>query len=131
MTRGYQREITSVHLMNYHFVWCPKYRYAVLKNEIQTRLKELIEKKAKELNCEILHLKIMPNHIHLFISTKPILSPNKIIGHIKGYTSRILRQEFPELLKMPTLWTRSYFISTAGNVSSKIIERYIEEQRIK
>ncbi|MFX8285709.1 transposase, partial [Acinetobacter baumannii] len=47
---------------------------------------------------------------------------------IKGRSSRVLREEFPELLKLPSLWTRSYFLSTAGNVSSEIIQKYIERQ---
>lgn len=66
----------------------------------------------------------------MFIQANPTLAPNSIIG-VKGYTSRILRAEFPVLLKMPTLWTRSYFVSTAGNVSASVIERYIEEQKGK
>lgn len=114
--------------MNYHFVWCPKYRKKILYGKIKTRLKELINQKAKDLNCDILQMEIMPNHIHLFITAYPNISSNKLIGTIKGYTSRILRKEFPELLKMPTLWTRSYFVSTAGNVSSFVIHKYINEQ---
>lgn len=73
----------------------------------------------------------MPDHVHLFIQGKPKLAPNNIIAGIKGYTSNVLRKEFPVLLKMPTLWTRSYFVSTAGNVSSFVIQKYIEEQRGK
>jgi len=76
----------------------------------------------------VIQLRIMPDHVHLFIESNPKLSPNRIIGEIKGYSSRVLTREFPELLKMPTLWTRSYFVSTAGNVSSKVIEQYIEAQ---
>lgn len=63
--------------------------------------------------------------------SNPKISPNFLIGQIKGFTSRMLRSEFPLLLKMPTLWTRSYFVSTAGNVSSFVIEKYIREQDTK
>jgi len=128
MTKGYQKEKTSVHLLNYHFVWCPKYRRKLLQGQIKKRLNKLINEKAQEEKCKILTLEIMPDHVHLFITGKPIISPNKLIGVIKGYTSRILRQEFPELMKMPTLWTRSYFVSTAGKVSQYVIQKYIEEQ---
>lgn len=114
--------------MNYHFVWCPKYRRRALVGKIKTRLEKLIYEKAKEDGCDVLRLEIMPDHVHLFISAHPNISSNKLIGHIKGYSSRMLRKEFPELLKMPTLWTRSYFVSTAGNVSSFVIEKYIENQ---
>ncbi len=128
MTKGYQKENTCVHLMNYHFVWCPRYRRKLFIGDLRMRLKQLIEKVSKRKGCEILKMEIMPDHIHLFISSNPTIAPNKLIGDIKGITSRILRAEFPELLRMPTLWTRSYFVSTAGNVSSGVIMKYIEEQ---
>ncbi len=128
MTKGYNKENTSIHLMNYHFVFCPKYRRKLLIGKLKKRLEQLIKQKAQEHNLKILELQIMPEHVHLFIQGTPNLAPNKIVGDIKGTSSRILRQEFPELLKMPTLWTRSYFVSTAGNVSKFVIQKYIQEQ---
>ena len=128
LPKGYQHSITLIHLMNYHFVWCPKYRRAVLQGKTKARCKELIEEKAKQMHCKLLELRVMPDHVHMFIQANPTLAPNSIIAGIKGYTSRTLRTEFPILLKMPTLWTRSYFVSTAGNVSSSVIERYVESQ---
>lgn len=128
MTKGYQKENTSVHLMNYHFVWCPKYRRKLLVGEIKKRLLELINEKTDQLKCKILTIEIMPDHIHLFIQANPKLSPNYIVGQIKGISSRKLREEFSFLKKMPTLWTRSYFVSTAGKVSQFVIQKYIEEQ---
>jgi len=127
MARGYSREHTSVHLLNYHFVWCPKYRKKILKEDIKNRLEELIQEKAEELELEILELSIQPDHVHLFIEGSPKLSPNKIIQQIKGYTSRELNKDF-EFTQLPSLWTRSYFVSSAGNVSNETIQKYIEEQ---
>ena len=116
--------------MGYHFVWCPKYRRKVLVEQIATRLDKLIRQKAEQLQCKIIALEIMPDHVHLFIQGNPKISPNSMIGQIKGYTSRILREEFKELkTKLPTLWTRSYFVSTHGHISDKLIEKYIEEQK--
>jgi len=129
MPRGYQKTATTVHLMNYHFAWCPKYRRKLLTGKLAERLEQLIHEKARQLGCGVIQLRIMPDHVHLFVEGNPKLSPNRIIGEIKGYTSRVLRQEFLELLRMPTLWTRSYFVSTAGNVSSKVVEGYIEAQK--
>ena len=128
MTRGYQKENTNIHLMNYHFVWCPKYRRKLLVGDIKKRLLGLINEKAGELNCKVLTVEIMPDYIHLFIQGNPRLSPNFIIGQIKGNSSKKLRKEFKFLMKMPTLWTRSYFVSTAGKVSQFVIQKYIEEQ---
>ena len=69
-----------------------------------------------------------PDHIHLFISCPPTWAPQQVVRRIKGHTSRALRQEFPYLKRLPSLWTRSYFVTSAGNVSSETIARYIEEQ---
>ena len=130
MPKGYLPSQTSIHFLNYHFVWCPKYRRKVIVDAIKKRLEELIRQKCQELKCDVLALTIMPDHIHLFVKANPQLAPNQIIGKIKGATSRILRQEFPELKsKLPTLWTRSYFVSTHGHISDEIIQRYIEKQK--
>jgi predicted RNA-binding Zn-ribbon protein involved in translation (DUF1610 family) len=72
----------------------------------------------------------MPDHVHLFIQAPLTIAPNRIIAGIKGYTSRILCQEFLELKsRLPTLWTRSLFVSTHGHVSSETIRRYVVEQK--
>lgn len=130
MPRGYVASETSVHFMNYHFVWCPKYRKKVLVGKVKERLEELIEEKAERLGCEVIALVIGEDHVHLFLQSDPRISPNALVGQIKGYTSKVLRREFKELrTKLPTLWTRSYFVSTHGHVSDKLIQKYIEEQK--
>jgi putative transposase len=125
---NYKRSRHQVYLVNYHLIWCPKRRKPVLTGSVKTRLKEIIGEVSEELGLEILALEIQPDHIHLFVSTYPQLGCHKIIRSIKGRSSRLLRREFPELLRLPSLWTHSYFVSTAGNVSSETIKRYIEEQ---
>ena len=129
MPKGYIKSQTSIYFMHYHFVWCPKYRRAVLTGRIAKRCEELLRGKAKEMKCEIKALEIMPEHIHIFLHANPKQAPNFIIGQLKGMTSRILRQEFKQLLKLPTLWTRSYFVSTHGHISNEMIQKYIEEQK--
>lgn len=115
--------------MNYHFVFCPKYRKHILVDKVKIRLEELIAEKTKELGCEIIELRVMPYHVHLFLAAIPPLSPNRIIGQIKGYSSRKIREEFNQIKRsLPSLRTRSYFVSTVGNVSSDTIQKYIEEQ---
>jgi len=116
--------------MGYHFVWCPKYRRKVLDGNIAKRTRELIKKKAEDMDCRIISLEVQPGHIHLFIEGNPTLTPNKIIGDIKGFTSHELRKEFQELrTRLPTLWSRSYFVSTHGHISDKTIEKYIAGQK--
>ncbi|MBD2480524.1 IS200/IS605 family transposase [Planktothrix sp. FACHB-1365] len=128
MKNQYKRKNTSVSLINYHFVFCPKRRKRVLVNEVGRRLEEIIYQKAKELECDILALEIMPDHVHLFISCHPLIAPYQIMFRIKGASSRILRKEFPHLLKLPSLWSRSYYCGTAGSVSSETIKKYIANQ---
>ena len=120
----------AVYNINYHFVWTPKFRRPVLVDGIPERLEELICQKAKELDGEVIELVIQPDHVHLFGSFPPTIAPYQIMHRIKGYTAHVLRREFPHLnSRLPNLWTRSYYVGTAGSVSAKVIEGYIEEQR--
>jgi putative transposase len=116
--------------INYHFVWIPKYRRKVLVNAVATRLDELIREKTSELGGEVLNLTIQPDHVHLFCSFPPTVAPYQIMHRLKGYTAHELREEFPHLKsRLPNLWTRSYFVGTAGHVSAQTIQRYIDEQK--
>ncbi len=129
MPKGYSSSNTSVHFMNYHFVWCPKYRRKIITPDIELRLKEIIGDIVRENNREVIALETMPDHVHLFTKADPTIAPNRVIAKIKGRTSRLLRLEFPELKrKLPTLWTRSYFVSTR-HVSLDTIKKYVEEQK--
>jgi putative transposase len=76
-------------------------------------------------------LEIMPDHVHLFLNCDPVDAPSVIIKRIKGRASHHLRKEFPHLLKIPTLWTPSYFCSTTGNASTETVRQYIENQKNK
>ncbi|MGB9631717.1 MAG: IS200/IS605 family transposase, partial [Chloroflexaceae bacterium] len=87
----------SVSTINYHIVWCPKYRRKVLTGTVAERLKELLREKASQLHCTIKALEVMPDHLHLFVDCPPTLAPQQIVNQFKGYTSRVLRDEFPVL----------------------------------
>jgi len=78
------------------------------------------------LEIKVLELAINPDHIHLLISAYPTIPAHKIMKRIKGGSSNILRGEFPELLKLPSLWTHSHHVSTIGAISKETIEKYIE-----
>lgn len=122
----------SAYNINYHFVWIPKFRRPVLVGDIPARLEAMIRDKTTELDGEVIELVIQPDHVHLFCSFPPTLAPRQIMHRLKGYTSHELRREFPHLnSRLPSLWTRSYYVGTAGNVSAEIIKRYIDEQKGK
>lgn len=124
----YQHERHNVHLVVYHIIWCPKRRRKVLVGPVRDRLKHVIQEVADEHEWTIISLAIQPDHVHLFIRADPYTLPSDIPRLIKGRSSQDLREEFPHLLKLPSLWTRSFFLSTAGNVSQEIIQKYIERQ---
>ena len=110
-------------------IWCTKYRRKVLDTEIQNRLKQLIYNQQDEYEYNIREMETQSEHIHLLIEIPPIHSIDKIVGKIKGYTSKVLREEYPSLKsRLPSLWTRSKFVSSCGGVTLKVIKDYIESQ---
>lgn len=131
MSQEYRHGNTSVSLINFHFVWCPKRRRKVLVGPVEKDLRKLLKEQSEGMDCEIVALEIMPDHVHLFLNCPPVVAPNEIMFQLKGSTSRILRLKYPHLERMDSLWTRSYFCSTAGNVSSETVRRYIENQKTR
>jgi len=119
-----------VYNLSYHIIWCPKYRRKVLVDDISIRLKELLLEKATGIGVEIVQLEIMPDHVHLFVRTTPDIAPRFVAGMLKGYTSRILRKEFRTLKsRLPTLWSRSYYVDSVGKLNEATIRKYIENQK--
>lgn len=132
MKQEYRRTKTTVSLINYHFVFCPRYRRKIFLNaKVEQRFKEIVQAVCAELEIEILAIECDKDHTHLFLNALPQISPSQIMARIKGVSSRIIRQEFKHLGRMPSLWTRSFFVSTAGNVSSDTIKKYIDEQKTR
>ncbi|MBA3533062.1 MAG: IS200/IS605 family transposase [Ardenticatenales bacterium] len=125
----YQRDEHRVHLIVYHLVWTPKRRKAVLVGEVAEACRQLMARKCEEQGWHIIELAIQPDHIHLFVRVWPSDSVAEVTRQLKGVTSRELRKRYPALKKLPSLWTRSYFAATAGNVSSETIQRYIAAQK--
>ncbi|MED1898273.1 IS200/IS605 family transposase, partial [Bacillus thuringiensis] len=118
MMNDYRRTKTTVSLINYHFVFCPRYRRKIFLNtKVEEHFKELVQEICGELDISIVAMECDEDHVHLFLNTPPTLSPADTMAKIKGVTSKRLREEFPHLQHLPSLWTRSYFVSTAGSVS--------------
>jgi len=126
----YAHDGQSVHLIVSHVIWCPKRqrRRKLLVGPVRDRSEQIIGEVAAAQGWEIVRLAIQPDHVHLFIRVNPNTLPSALLRRLKGRGSHLLREEFPHLLKLPALWTRSYFISTAGNVSQETIQEYIERQ---
>ena len=126
----YKSNQNIVYSCKYHVVWCPKYRRKVLINGVDKRLKELILEVCENLNIELIEMEIMPDHVHLLIEVDPQFGIHKAVKRIKGYSSKILREEFSWLKsRLPTFWTNSCFVSTVGGAPLSAIKKYIENQK--
>lgn len=132
MENQYKRTATIVSFINYHIVFCPRYRRKIFNIPgVEDRFKELTRQECKRRNIDIITMECHVDHVHMFVSVYPQMPIPDILKYIKGATSHALRDEFPQLKKMPSLWTRSYFVSTAGNVSSETIKWYVETQKTR
>ena len=101
----------------------------MLTGEVAEELKRLVLQKQSEYGYSVIEMEIMPEHVHLLLDIDPRVGVNTVVGKIKGFTSHELREKFPHLKKrLPTLWTRSKFISTVGSVTLEIVQTYIANQ---
>ena len=114
----------------YHVVGIPKYRRTIFTGEGEVACKTLIEACGLQHGFTWLALETDVHHVHGFVSAKPRGYPAMIVGWLKGYTSRKLREQFPKLKRQcgkEQLWTQAYYVGTAGSVSAEVIRRYIQE----
>ncbi|MEK6888402.1 MAG: IS200/IS605 family transposase [Candidatus Aenigmatarchaeota archaeon] len=127
-----QKLSSATYEINYHFVWCTKYRKPYLKN-IEKDVKNIIETICQTKGWIIKELRVMPEHIRLFISTPPYESPTGIVKVLKGTSAIRIFKQFPETRKQfrkGHIWSPGYYVGTAGHVSAEVIEKYIQEQSL-
>lgn len=124
---------TCVYHINYHIVWCVKYRRKVLTPQISNRLYELVNLIADEKGFTVVECKVGEgDHVHCFVSAPPKISVTQIVKYLKGISGNRLLREFPEMreqLWKGQLWNGSYFCETIGSISEENILSYIERQR--
>jgi putative transposase len=129
-SKPYHTDHNIVYSCQYHVIFCPKYRRKVLMGEVAEMMKTLVMEKQQEYGYSVIEMEVMPDHIHLLLDVDPRVGINSVVVKIKGYTSHELRKRFPHLKKrLPTLWTRSKFISTVGSVTLEVVQSYIEGQK--
>lgn len=126
---------TSVYNINYHIVWSVKYRRKVLTSDVEKYLKETLQNIAKEKGFIIRSIEVdLMDHVHLFVSAPPKLSPSYIIKMLKGISGRRLFIKFPEIknkLWKGRLWNSSSYIETVGSISEDAVKMYIEKQKTR
>ena len=126
--RGY------VFKIQYHIVWCVKYRRSVLCGEIETALKEELQICANDLGFQIVAMECMPDHVHLLIDCSPQHYIPTIIKILKGNTARRLFLKYPSLKEQlwdGHLWNPSYFVTTVSENTASKIEEYIQHQKTR
>lgn len=129
MGKHYRKSSHSVFSIEVHIVWITKYRYKVLTGDVAIRTRDMMRRICTEESAEILSGVVSKDHVHMLVSIDPSTSISKLVQYLKGKSSRKLQQEFPHLKKRywgQHLWARGYFAVSTGNVSSKMIEEYIE-----
>lgn len=83
-----------------------------------------------ERNAVLVEMEVISDHVHLLVDVDSQYGIHRLIKQIKGRSSRLLREEFPELKRrLPSLWTNSYFVTTTGGASIDVIKKYIKEQK--
>jgi putative transposase len=93
-------------------------------------MKQLVLEKQADFGYMVIDQEVMPDHVHLLLACDPRKAVADVVGKIKGYTAHVLRQEFPWLKsRLPSLWTRSKFISSVGSVTLEVVKQYIENQK--
>ena len=114
-----------------HLVWTTKYRYKLLRGAIGYRLRELIRQGCEARNIRIVDGNVRSDHVHLLLSIPPSMSVSQVAQYLKGRSSHLLQDEFPQLKKRywgQHMWGRGYFCASVGNVTEDMIKAYIENQ---
>ena len=127
--RGY------VYSIQYHIVWCVKYRHKIITKQIKNRLIEILSKIADDNGFQILECNTDNDHIHLLVNCSPQHYIPDMIKALKGVSARLLMKEFGEELKRKLwgdhLWNPSYFVATVSENTEEQIRKYIQNQKRK
>ena len=128
----YAKNPAAVFSLKYHLLGCPKYRRPVLATPLDRRLQALLQQKTAELGITMHSLKIMPDHVHLFVAADPTRCLAEMVHRWKGFTSHVLPTEFASWRsRWPTLGSRSSYAGTVGSVSQAVVRTYSEAQKRK
>ncbi len=115
--------------IGYHFVWCPKYRKHILTGDVALFVESEMRRLCETNKWIIGALNIQEDHVHLFLSAPPSVSPSLIANTLKGITARQVFKQFPEVKKQlwgGSFWSRSFYVGTVGDMTETTVKKYIE-----
>ena len=127
---NYRKSSHATYRCEYHFVWIPKYRYRILLEDIRPRLREILSQLCDWQGITLLEGSICSDHVHMYLSVPPKLSPSQVMKILKGKSAELLSSEFSAIRKKcwgRHVWARGYFVSTVG-VNSEVIKKYVRNQ---
>ena len=122
----------TVSILTAHIVWVTKYRYQVLKGDIQVRCRDLIKQICDVEDVRILKGVISKDHVHIHIEYRPSQNISDLVKRLKGRTSRKLQEEYPELGKRywgRHFWAIGYGVWSTGNITDEMVQEYLEHHR--
>ena len=124
-----------VYNFNFHLVFVTKYRRKIFNSQQKVNaMKEILLNQAEIADVIVEQLEVMEDHVHMLISFKPKYAPSNVVKALKGASARIWFKHFPETKKLlwgGHLWSPSYYMSTLGDMSKEVVEKYIESQYTK
>ena len=121
-----------MHELHVHLVWGTKYRYEVLRGDIQLRCRDLLRQTCDSMDIQILKGVVSKDHIHLHLSYPPKLSVSEMLKRLKGCSAKILLTEFSELKKRywgGHLWGIGYGAWSTGNITDEMIQEYLNHHK--
>ncbi len=122
----------TVSRLTVHIVWVTKYRFQVLKGDVQVRCRDIVKQICDSEDIHILSGVISKDHVHLHIEYRPSQKISDIVKRLKGRTSRRLQEEFPALNKRywgRHFWAIGYGVWSTGNITDKMVQEYLEHHR--
>lgn len=129
---SYYRSRHSCFLLQYHLVLVTKYRNPVLTGRVKDTVYEMIRRTCRERDAEIIEMNGEPDHVHVLFDACPDLDIMELVNVMKSRTARIARRDNPqEVAKYywkPYFWSDSYFITSVGVNTAKVVKEYIEAQ---
>src|SRR5664279_4652239 len=85
MTQRFKRLSHSLYECKYHIVFCPKYRYRILKDEIgEYTRQQIYQLCGQKEDIEVLELNVQPEHVHWVGSIAPKYAVSAFMGYLKG-----------------------------------------------
>lgn len=133
---GVKYERNYVYNFHFHLIWVTKYRKPVFTTEeLASEMERILRDLAGKGEIEIEEMQVMPEHIHLLVSFKPKYAASSIVKYLKGHSAKVFFQNHPEIRDSQFwgghLWSHSYYMSTLGNMSREVVEKYIRNQNTK